>query len=179
MGRSESVNSEVLAAYGRAMREVQRLERTLWQLSICHHVVIRLKKKETIEEDEVENAFASFDGKTLGGKVKKYRDELVEIGFPSLSMPGSARLKDALAVRNFLAHHYFNRHPADDFASIPDCIKALPGDHRFAGDYLDNIMEPHPVAMAELLYARDLFAAVDREIGDWMAKVLDALGIRP
>src|SRR5437773_3623338 len=109
MGRAESVNFEVLAAYGRAMREAQRLEHTLWQLSVCHRMVIKLKKKEAIEPHEVENAFASNDSSTLGRKVKKYRDELAELGVPTLSMPANTRLKDALAVRNFVAHHFFNR----------------------------------------------------------------------
>jgi hypothetical protein len=179
VGRPESVNLEVLAAYGLAMREAQRLERRLWQLSVVHSSALKLVRRQTVEPDEIEAAFAAYDGKTLGARLRRYRNELANLALPALSEVASKRLDDALAVRNFLAHHFFERHPAEDFGSIPSCIKALPGSHGFVEGYLDNIKEPHPTAMAELAYSRDLFVDVVRSIDAWMSKLLDAMGVRP
>lgn len=179
MGHPPHVNSDVLVAYGKAMREAQRLERCLWQLSVCHNVAVSVVKKRVVEPDEVEAAFGEYDGKTLGARVRRYRKELSGLGLPPLSQEASSKLDNALAVRNFLAHHFFDRHPGDDFASIPRCIKELPGDHKFHAGYLDNIKEPHPTAMTELSYAHDLFVENVSILGKWMSQLLEALGVRP
>ena len=161
------------------MREAQRFERRVGQLSACHRIALAFLEKNPMKSDDVKAAFQAGNGKTLGALLQRYRTELSKLGVCLPSEPLTSELDDVLAVRNFLAHHFFERQFGDEFTAIPTCFEGLPGNHRFTEEYLDNIHEPHPIALRELGYAHELFARNVHILDRWLAAVLDTLGIRP
>jgi hypothetical protein len=171
------VNSELLALYGLAMREAQRLERRLRDVSLVHQTAIKLLNGRTVGLEDFNQALAEGNGKTLGRLFRRYGEELGTIGARA---PAPETVDEIVQLRNFLAHHYFERQRyRDGQTALPKAIRELPGNHIFGDEYLDDIQEAHPTAMAELRAAVEHLQGHVRILGGWLFRILEALGIQP
>ena len=171
------VNTQLLAEYGLAMREAQRLERRLRQVSLSHQLAMKLVHGKTVEVEDFNQALAEGNGKTMGKLFRRYAEALSALG---AKPPPQADLDDVVQLRNFLAHHYFERQRyCDGQSPLPKVIRELPGNHLFTEEYLDNIQEPHPNAISEVRAALEQLQHHVRLLDDWLAGILDAMEIQP
>ena len=106
MSYDEEQSRDVYAHYGLTMYLAQVLEYAI----VSAFVILRLPEKQKYTREDIDDLMDGRFKKTLGMLLKTLRDEM------TLPETLEATLSQALARRNFLAHHYF-RERAEQFVT--------------------------------------------------------------